>query len=892
MTSPPRRPRPPGAAKLLLWLFLDRQAFEVVAGDLDEEFAVESTNGNRRLEARRRYWREALRSMVARWRPRAHERAPNNAPRRRSSGWLQDARYAVRQVRRSPAFALAAAGMLGLGIAAATTVFTLVNALALRPLPYADASRVAFLLGWNTRQHQMTFGVSYPDALELGAVDAAFSDVAAYRGWNASLSSDTGLPERVQAYRVTPNTFQTLGVDAAIGRTFAPSAGAAVDASQVVLSHGLWARRFGGDPAVVGRSIDLNGQAYTIVGVMPRAFEFPVFNFKGDLWTPLAGATAAGLRNPGASSVVAIGRLAPGVTLEAAQAAADAVMRRIAIERPETTAARGVRVVPMAQLGAGQTAPAFFLLSVAVVLVLLVACANVANLLLARGLVRRRELAVRAALGAGRARLVRQLLLESVLLAAGGGAMGLVLAWWAIDGLRRALPEFVMRVLPGAEAIRLDPDGFAFAAGASFVTALLFGLVPALRAVRPELTDALKSGARGLAGPDPRRRWLRGGLVVGEIAVSAMLLVTTGLLGRSAGRLLAADPGFDAGRLLALSVALPEERYPSAAARRAFFDRFTARLAGLPGVEAVGLVNTLPFSTSDESARVTVEGEPAPEGEPAATGLRLVDAGYFEALGVPVLAGRAFGAQDERTDTGAAIVNRTFVRLHFSGGAGIGRRLHLGDAVLGVVGVVEDVRHSALSEAAEAEVYVPYRADPRAVMSVAIRTNGDPAALADMVRRVTAEIDPAQAVFDVQPMTRMVANSFLPQSLAASLMTVLGAAALLLAALGLYALLTFVVRQRTAEIGVRMALGASRGTVLRLVMRQALWLVASGTAIGLTLGAVAAQGLAGWLFGVGALDPATYLATALALAAAGLAAAYYPARRALRVDPVVALAEP
>ena len=581
-------------------------------------------------------------------------------------------------------------------------------------------------------------------------------------------------------------------------------------------------------------------------------------------------------------------------------------MARIEAAHPDTNRSRGVRVVPMGQLGAEQGAPAFILMSVAVVIVLLIACANVANLLLARSLARAREIAVRAALGAGRWRLVRQLLVESTLLALGGGALGVFLAAWGLEAMRRAMPEFVLKVLPGVDAIRVDGSALAFTLGVSLATVFVFGLLPAWQAVTPRLADALRTGGR--AAGSVRRRWLRSSLVVGEVTVSVALLVTTGLVGRSVTNLLDHDPGFDKDRLLALSVSLPASRYPTTEAREAFRDDFTERVGTLPGVEAVGLVNTLPFSTSNETTRFRFEGDPPGEASLARVDVRLIGGDYFAALGVPLLQGRVLTDRDDRAGQRVAVVNRAFARRHAGAGDPLGRRIEVADdeanlVPFTIVGVVGDVGvHQTRGVALLAAGQAP---DERAVPRVVFVEAGF---LLDHLRAVETDAgltgndqvaaqpggdghaaDPDQAVYDVAPMTEMVANSLVAQTLASSLMRVFGFVALVLSSLGLYGVLAYLIGQRTQEIGVRVALGATRADVLALVLRQSFRLVAVGLALGLGLAAGAAQALAALLYGVGPLDPLTYVATAAAMLLVGLAATVVPARHALAVNPVAAL---
>jgi predicted permease len=734
------------------------------------------------------------------------------------------------------------------------------------------------------------FNMRYADVLDVKAA-GAFADVAVYRAFDANLT-DGGLPERVQAYRLSPNAFEVLGVEAALGRVFGVADVEAGQSRVVVLSHGIWTRRFGADPGVVGREIGLNGQAFTVVGVMPRAFEFPIFNFKGDLWTPLVVTPEWTPASRGDSpSVVAIARLASGVSLASAQSATEAVMSRLAVEWPDTNSARAARVVPMGQMVTGQAGPVFLLLMVAGVLVLLVACLNVANLLLARAVGRGREFAVRAAMGAGRMRLLRQLLAESVLLAVAGGACATVLTWWALDALRRAMPDFVHRVVPGTAGVAVDGVAVGFAAGLSLMTVLIFGLLPAWQSSGVPAREALAAGARHTGSR--RRRWLRQSLVVAEVAFSAALLVTTVLIGRSADRLVRVDPGFDQARLLALSVALPSATYPDPAARETFFERLATRLTVVPGITGVGLTSTLPFSTSNSSMAFEVDGVARPEGPPPMAGLRIVTPGYFQAMGMRVVRGRGFDVDDGRDGRQTTIVNRAFASRYLAEGEALGRTLRLdagtASPLFTIAGVVSDVKHDALTEAAVPELYLPYALVPRTTMTLAVRVEGDPAAVAGAARSALAKIDPALAAYDVAPMSELIRNSMLPQVLASGVMRVFSVGALLLATVGLYGVLAFAVGQRTREIGVRMALGATRRDLLRLVLRQSLWLVVLGLGMGLGIAALGARGLAVLLFGVGPLDPASYAATAVALAVVGLVASWVPARRALAVDPVVAL---
>jgi predicted permease len=881
------RLRPPALACWLLRAGVDRTAWEIVSGDLQEEFGEACARLGARA-ARRQFWRHTLASIGARWFGARREARPQRtAPGASRMGTLlRDLHDGVRQCRRSPAVWLTAVVTLALGIAATTTIFGLLNAFVLRPLPYDDASRVTFVLGREADSGDLLFKMPYRDIAEI--VDAGiFADVAMYNGLSANLSG-AGLPERVQAYLVSPNTFDLLGVDAALGRTFRDVDVASGGDRLVVLSHGLWMGRFGGDLSIVGRTIALNGEAYTVTGVMPESFEFPVVNFKGDLWTPLVVTPA----DRTGSSMVPVARLAPGESVETSQAKTDALMARLAAARPETNANRDALVVPMGQLGAEQAMPVFVLLGIAGVLVLLVACVNVANLLLARGVARGRELAVRAALGAGRLRLLRMLLVESALMAVAGGLLAAGLTRWSLAAVRAMLPEFVVRVAPGANAVAADLDAMAFAAGVSLLTVLLFGLLPAWQAARASASDALASGVRVTVSR--RRRWLRQSLVVVEVAMSVALLVVTGLIGRSAQHLVRQDPGFDKDHVLAVSVSLPQVVYPEGPDRENFFLRLTDAVRAIPGVEAVGLVHVLPFSTSDSSGPFEVVGAPPIAGPRPVAGFRVVSPGYFDAMGMSLLDGRGFDPADGRPDRRVLVVNRAFARRYLGEGRAVDRQLGLpglGDdrEPYRVVGVVSDVLHTSLRETAVPEIYAPYAHVPRATMTLAVRTSGEPVASARAVRTAIASIDPALAAFDVAPLSTLVGNSHFAQAIALRLMRVLSAGALVLAAVGLYGVLSFTVGQRSREIGVRVALGATTRDVLSLVLRQTLWLLLVGLGVGIAIAAIGAGALSALLFGVGPLDPIVYAGTGLVLAAVGLLASYAPARRALRVDPASAL---
>jgi len=659
-----------------------------------------------------------------------------------------------------------------------------------------------------------------------------------------------------------------------------------------VLSHGLWQRRFAGEPAVLGRQLRLDGEAHTIVGVMPRRFEFPVYNFKGELWTPLAVDEASVLSDPGsAGSVVALGRLRADRSPQTAEAEVRAAFLRRAQQNPGTFRSLGVRVLPLQELGAREARPPLLALLGAVLAVLLLGCANLAGLLLARGIARERELAVRVALGASRAQLVRQLVSESLLLAAAGAASGLLLAAWALAALQAALPESALATMQNVAELRLDRATVAFGTGLALVTGVAFSLLPALRAGRRPAAPSLASGGRSLG--TLRQHRLRGALVVGQVAVSVVLLVGAGLALLSFRGMLARDTGFEPRHVLTMTAWLPVQRYPDPARRLAFFERTIARLSALPGVERAAAVNVLPFSSYDRGTRLLIEGAPEPApGEAARAAYRATTPGYFEALGIPLVRGRDFDERDRDGAPPVVIVNERLARRELGAASPIGRRLRLGGATSPwreIVGVVGDVRHWSLTTDPDAEAYVPLAQAPEAMMMLAVRTSGDPEALGGAARRAVLEIDPEQPVYHVGALGERIEETLLLPRVAVLAAATFAAAALLLAALGLYGLLAYVVGAQTPELGLRMALGATVRDVLRHVLGRGLRLVALGTGLGVVGALILARLFRGVFFDVDPLDPRLYVAAAGLLLLAALVATGLPAARAARIDPATAL---
>jgi len=803
---------------------------------------------------------------------------------------LQDLRYALRLLVRNPGFTAVAVLTLGLGIGANTAIFSVIKALLLLPLPYRDAGRVAFVLGWNVREDSMRFSVSEADFLDLSGQSQAFEAMSAYRYWSANLAG-VDEPERVQGYRVTANLFDLLGVPALSGRTFRAEEGEEGRDRVAVLSHGLWKRRFAASTRVVGQALLLDDQTYTIIGVMPPRFEFPQVNYKGDLWVPLSlrpGARADG----GGRSLVAVARLKPGRLLAEAQAEMNALTERLEREFPETNRGAGVRVIPMQEMAAQYTRPALLALAVAVGLLLLIACANVANLFLARAVGRTNEMALRTVLGASRLRLAQQLLTESVLLALLGGALGILVAAWALDALLARLPDFWVSVMPAVLEIGMDPAVVGFTLALSIATGLGFGIAPALHLSRSNLAEPLKETR---SGGGARRHRLRTVLVVGEVALSLTLLIAAGLLLQTFLRLLQVDPGFSAEKVLVADVALRESRYPDDLKRSAFFQEVLRRATALPGVEASGVVNRLPLSTGNEGASFEIEGRPIPlPGESPSANFRIVSPDYFRTMGIPLRRGRVFTDLDHRQAAPVAVISETLARLHWPDVDPIGQRLRFDNERRDapwctIVGIVGDVRHWALSESPQPEVHVPLTQDVRAEMTLVVRTSGAPAGLARGLQQAVQAVDPRQPTFNVKTMPEVVSRSLLMQAWSTSLVGLFASAALMLAALGLYGVLSYTVSERTRDLGIYMALGADGNDVLGLVLRRGLLWTGIGLGLGLALAAAVSQLLRGLLFGIGPNDPLTFATVALFFLAVALLACYVPARRATQVDPATAL---
>ena len=806
------------------------------------------------------------------------------------SSLTQDIRYAVRQLTQSPGFTGVAVLTLALGIGANSAIFSFVNAILLRPLPYPQAERLVFLTEWSQQVPEMSFSVAnFQDLRERNRV---FSDLFAFRSQNYVLTG-AGQPERLAGRQVTAGFFDTLGVQPLIGRAFGADEDKPGAERVALLSEGLWARRFGRDPGIVGRTLTLNNEPFTVVGVMPGTLHgtwrrSEVWTSLGRLEEQIGGAARRG-SHPG---IYVIARLKPQVTVEAARADVVALATGLAEQYPDSNARQSMTVEPALHAIVGDLRFPLLILLGAVAFVLLIACANVANLLLVRAASRQKEIAVRAALGAGRWRIVRQLLVESALLALLGGAAGLGLAWAGV----RALVALSPAELPRVEDVGIDGSVLAFTLVASLCTGLLFGLLPALQAARADSADALHEGGRA-GGGGPRRQRARSLLVVSEVSLSLVLLVGAGLMLKSFLRLLDADPGFDSRRVLTMTLALPEAKYPGPEQRRAFFEQMLGRLQGLPGVEA--LASTAPLLGGWQTS-FTVEGRPEPlPGQQPSTDITRVSPGYFRAMGVTLLRGRDFDQRDREGQPPVCIIDERFAAAHWPGEDPIGKRLRLSagadDATpwISVVGVARHVKNYGVDAESRVETYVPFAQSPLGFSTLVVKTAGDPATVTAAVGSAAQAVDPDVPVFQVRPLEQIVSDGRAPKRLAAQLLGAFALLALLLSAIGIYGVTAYAVSQRTFEIGVRVALGARAADILGLIVGRGMRLVAAGVALGLTLSFALALGLTralgAILFQVSHTDPPTFAAVPFLLALVALVACWLPARRALRVDPNRAL---
>jgi putative ABC transport system permease protein len=804
---------------------------------------------------------------------------------------LQDIRYAIRLCLRTPGFTAIAVLALALGIGANTAIFTVVNAVLLEPLPFRDPGRLVVMWETNVRRPGRPNVLGPANFIRWQERTTAFERMAPFYDYRVNLTG-SGAPEEIVGMDVTPDFFPTLGVPPMLGRTFTADEGPEGHDAVTVLSHGLWQRRFAGDPGIVGQTLQINGRAITVVGVMPPDMRLflrrnSLAGKPAEMWMPFAFTEAH--RNPRGRYMSAIARLKPGVALTEAQAQMDTIAAGLATEFPQFDTGWGALLVPMHRELSGDLRPALLVLTGAVGFVLLIACANVANLLLARGATRQREIAIRTALGAGRVRIIRQLLTESLVLCLLGGGLGLLVAQWGLALLLAIGPVSLADLGP----VHLSYAVLDFTAAVSLLTAIVCGFAPAFEGARGNVQEALKDGARQI-GASVRQRRIRQAFVVGEIALAVVLLVGAGLMIRSFGMLRGVNPGFDARNVLTARVTVPTRRYDTEAKRIDFFANLTARLSAIPGVESAGAVSYLPLAGPGAGTGFTIVGQPAPlPGQGPTTDVSVCDNGYFRALKIPLLRGRVFSDREMREKSNVVVVNETLAKRYFPNEDPIGKSLviamNLPNVPTEIIGVAGKLKFSDLTAEARPMTFWPHPQLAYGAMTLTLRTAADPAAFAPLVEREVRAMDKDQPIADVRTMDQWVARTLSQAKFSSTLLTTFAGLALALAAIGIYGVMSYSVTQRTPEIGIRLALGAETRDILGMVVGNAVRLAAIGLTIGVALALALSRTLASLLYETAGTDPLTFAAVVGVLGAAAIAASYFPARRASRIPPVEAL---
>ena len=797
---------------------------------------------------------------------------------------IKDIRYGIRSLLKRPGFTAIALVALALGIGANTAIFSLVNAVVLQPLPYQDPDQLVWAWG-NFRNGGNRASVAPLDYLDFRSQNKTFEQFAASVGVPANITGSGG-PERLIALGVTGNYFDVFGVRPALGRGFSIENEKPGQDQVTVLSHALWQRRFAGDSQIIGNSVVIDNKPYQVIGVMPAGLRLPQ---EAELWVPLNfDADPTMMKQRKGHFLRPVGKLKPGVSLAQAQADTDHIAAQLEQQFPDTNTGKNLRLVSLREQLTGDSSTLVFILFGAVGFVLLIACANVANLSLVRAASRQKEIALRTALGASRSRIVRQVITESLLLSIIGGALGALLAVWGVE----LLVSLSAENLPPMVTVKIDTTVLAFTLVISLATGLLFGLAPALRTSKVDLIDSLKEGTRGAEGT--LRNRTRRLLVVFESAVAVMLLIGAGLLVRSLIALQSVDPGFDADNVLTLKIELPQQKYdwsPAAPGDKPanFFQQLESRVASLPGVESVGLITQLPLSGQATDITFTVEGRPPVSPDQALSAdWRQVNGNYFSALRIPLLRGRNFSEQEVRQSGNVVVVSQAFVANAFPNEEPLGKRIvTMFGGVYEIIGVVGDIRHSSLANQPFATFYFPTR--NWGWMNVVIRTQGDPLSIVGAVRNEVHALDPDLPIAGVKRMSDWVHSSVAAPRYRTTLLALFAALAMILAATGIYGVMSYSVAQRTHEIGVRMALGARRFDVLKMVVRQGMILTFVGVVLGLAGAFALTRVMASLLFQVTATDPITFGAVALLLTAVAFIACYVPARRATKVDPLVAL---
>jgi putative ABC transport system permease protein len=803
----------------------------------------------------------------------------------------QDLRYGARMLVKSPVFTIVAVIALALGIGASTAIFSVVNAVLLRALPYQEAERLVAVWEYNRVRDRHQNSISAANFLDWQEQNSVFDDLAGYTDGNINLV-DEGEPEQITVQYATSNLFSVLGVQPIQGRAFLPDDGKPDQPKIVILSHGLWQRRFASDPGIIGRKLQMNGTETEVVGVLPANFKWFIKNGSlvgkpAEAWMPFYLGEDFRVRR--GRFMAAVARLKPNVTLAQAQTEMDIIGARLEEQYKGFNSGWGVEVIALREQLTGDVKPALLILFGAVGFVLLIACANVANLLLSRAASRQKEIALRSALGAGRWRIVRQLLTESLLLALLGGTLGLVLALWGTEALVSLSPPQILDL----REVTINPAVLVFSLAVSLLTGVIFGLVPAFEASRLNLTEALKEGGKNLGGSRRSNR-LRGAFVVAEVALSLVLLIGAGLLLQSFFRLQKVDPGFHSQNLLTMNLQLPQSRYREDRQRIDFFKRAVEQLQALPGVESAGAVSFLPFARPTAGTRFSIEGQPKPEaGQEPTTSVCVTDANYFDTLKIPLRRGRIYNQAEATEMRHVVLINEALARRYFPDEDPIGKRLTINmkneNSPTEIIGIVGDAKQESLEAEVRPTVYWPHPELAYNFMTLVVRTQNDAAGIAPAAREIIRGLDNQQPIAEMRTMESLLATSMARARFNTLLLGIFALVALILAGIGIYGVMSYTVSQRTHEIGIRLALGAKAADVLRFVVGQGMRLAGLGLCLGLVAAFALTRLMKTLLFEVSATDLTTFVVISLFLAVVALLACLLPARRATRTDPMIAL---